>query len=280
MYADDCQIYASCDPNISGDIEATLSNMTNCIIDIKKWLSVNYLKLNDSKSEFFIAGSKFNLKHLDLDNFALTIGESNIKASPFIRNLGFYIDSNLSLTTHVDNLRKTILFHIRTLWRRFIDKETCHHAVRALVISRLDYCNSLFTILSAKDISRLQRLQNNAARLVYAVGRRTEAAPLLLELHWLPVRQRIVFKIVLYVFKAFNNLAPPYLAEQFSVYVPARALRSSMDTTRLVVPKTNLAIGDRSFAVCAARAWNDLSPHMRTVQSVEVFKKNLKTFLF
>ena len=57
-------------------------------------------------------------------------------------------------------------------------------------------------------------------------------------------------------------------------------LRSSMDTTRLVVPKTNLAIGDRSFAVCAARAWNDLSPHMRTVQSVEVFKKNLKTFLF
>ena len=185
-------------------------------------------------------------------------------------------------TTHVDNLRKTILFHIRTLWRirRFIDKETCHHAVRALVISRLDYCNSLFTILSAKDISRLQRLQNNAARLVYAVGRRTEAAPLLLELHWLPVRQRIVFKIVLYVFKAFNNLAPPYLAEQFSVYVPARALRSSMDTTRLVVPKTNLAIGDRSFAVCAARAWNDLSPHMRTVQSVEVFKKNLKTFLF
>ena len=94
------------------------------------------------------------------------------------------------------------------------------------------------------------------------------------------MRQRIVFKIVLYVFKAFNNLAPPYLAEQFSVYVPAPALRSSMDTTRLVVPKTNLAIGDRSFAVCAARAWNDLSPHMRTVQSVEVFKNNLKTFLF
>ena len=283
MYADDCQIYASCDPNISGDIEATLSNMTNCIIDIKKWLSVNYLKLNDSKSEFFLLQDQNSISNiLILITLHLPLVNQTSKHHHLLEILDFTLTQiYLSLLMLITSGRR-YCFHIRTLWRirRFIDKETCHHAVRALVISRLDYCNSLFTILSAKDISRLQRLQNNAARLVYAVGRRTEAAPLLLELHWLPVRQRIVFKIVLYVFKAFNNLAPPYLAEQFSVYVPARALPSSMDTTRLVVPKTNLAIGDRSFAVCAARAWNDLSPHMRTVQSVEVFKKNLKTFLF
>ena len=231
---------------------------------------------------FLLPDQTIILDILILKHIALTIGESNIKVSSFIKNLGIYIDSNISLTAHVDSLRKTILFHIRNLWRirRFIDQETCHHAVRALVISRLDYCNSLFTVLSAKDISRLQRLQNSAARLVYAVDRRTEAAPLLIDLHWLPVKQRIIFKIVLYVFKAFNNLAPSYLSEQFSVYVPARALRSSMDKNRLVVPKTNLAIGDRGFTVSAAKAWNNLSVHMRTAQSVEVFKKNLKTHLF
>ena len=72
------------------------------------------------------------------------------------------------LAPHVDNLRKIILFHIIN---RIIDTETCHHAVRALVTSRLDYCNAAFTLLSAKDITRLQRLQNRAARLVFAKGR-------------------------------------------------------------------------------------------------------------
>ena len=156
------------------------------------------------------------------------IGNSNVKVSPVIRNLGCFLDTQISLTAHVDNLRKTILFHIRNLWRirRFIDKETCHHSVQALITSRLDYCNAVFTLLSSKDITRLQRLQNSAARLVFAVGRRIEAQPLLRALHWLPVKQRIVFKVLLYVCKAFNNLGPPYIAEQFTTYVPSRALRS------------------------------------------------------
>ena len=207
---------------------------------------------------------------------------SSIKLSPVIRNLGCFLDSNMSLTAHVNNLRKTILFHIRNLWRirRFIDKETCHHAVRALVTSRLDYCNALFTLLSAKDISRLQRLQNSAARLVFALGKRVDATPLIRTLHWLPVKQRIVYKVVLYIFKALNNLAPPYLTEQFSVYVPARSLRSAMDTNRLVVPRSNLTIGDRSFKIAAAKAWNSLPIHLRTAQSMETFKCNLKTYLF
>ena len=179
------------------------------------------------------------------------IGNSNVKVSPVIRNLGCFLDTQISLTAHVDNLRKTILFHIRNLWRirRFIDKETCHHSVQALITSRLDYCNAVFTLLSSKDITRLQRLQNSAARLVFAVGRRIEAQPLLRALHWLPVKQRIVFKVLLYVCKALNNLGPPYIAEQFTTYVPSRALRSAMDTHRLVVPRSNLVIGDRCFTV-------------------------------
>lgn len=281
-YADDYQIYASFDPRIPGDMENTLTKVTECITEIRNWLSANYLKLNDSKSELFITGSYHNLKLLDLADIELAIGGSSIKLSPVIRNLGCFLDSNMSLTPHVNNLRKTILFHIRNLWRirRFIDKETCHHAVRALVTSRLDYCNALFTLLSAKDVSRLQRLQNSAARLVFAVGRRVDATPLIQTLHWLPVQKRIVYKVVLYIFKALNNLAPPYLAEQFSVYVPARSLRSAMDTNRLVVPRSNLTIGDRSFKVTAAKAWNSLPIHLRTAQSTETFKSNLKTYLF
>lgn len=281
-YADDLQIYASFDPRIPGDMEKTVTNITECIVEIRKWLSANYLKLNDSKSEFFITGSYHSLKQVDTSRIELAIGDSKIKISPVIRNLGCFLDSNMSLTAHIDNLRKSILFHVRNLWRirRFIDEETCHHAVRALVTSRLDYCNALFTILSAKDIGRLQRLQNSAARLVFSVGRMTEAAPLLQTLHWLPIQQRITFKVLLYVFKAFNNLAPPYIAELFTVYIPSRCLRSAMDKHRLVVPRSHLLIGDRAFVVAAAKAWNSLPLFIRTSNSIQSFKCNLKTHLF
>ena len=96
----------------------------------------------------------------------------------------------------------SVLFHIRNLWRirKFIDTATCHHAARALVLPRIDYCNALFTCLSAKNTSRLQRLQNSGARVVFAVGRRTEAESLLRTLHWLPVPQRVTFKILLYTY--------------------------------------------------------------------------------
>ena len=152
---------------------------------------------------------------------------------------------------------------------RFIHKETCHHSVGALITSRLDYCNAVFTLLSSKDINRLQRLQNCAARLVFAVGQRIEAQTLLQTLHWLPMQQRIVFKVLLYVNKQNQQTV-------CCLNVPPRALRSAMDINRLVVPRSNLVIGDHSFTVAAAKAWNSLPLSIRTANSVETFKSNLK----
>ncbi len=282
LYADDLQLYASFDPRIPGDLEHTLDRFTQCIAEIRSCLSANYLKLNDSKTEFFIAGADNKLKLLNLSNIELLIGNSKIKLSPVIRNLGCFMDSNLSLTSHVDNLRKSILFHIRNLWRirPFINKDTCHHSVRALVTSRLDYCNALFTLLSVNNVQRLQRLQNSAARLVFGVGRRVEADPLIRSLHWLTVDKRIIFKILMYVYKVLNNLAPRYLSEQFKLYVPARPLRSANDTTRLIIPRTNLRIGDRRFNTTASASWNSLPASIRCAPSLDSFKSQLKTHLF
>ena len=112
---DDCQIYASFDHRVPDDMENTLAKITECIVEIRRWLSANYLKLNESKSGlffFFIAGSNYNLKHIDMDNIGLTIGNSNVKILPVICNLGCFLNSHMSLTAHIDNLRKTILFHI------------------------------------------------------------------------------------------------------------------------------------------------------------------------
>ena len=91
----------------------------------------------------------------------------------------------MTLSSHVNYLRRSMNFQLRNLWRirQFIDQDSYHHTVRALITSRVYYCNGLFTTLFAKELTRLQRLQNNAARLIFAVGRRTEATNLLDTLH-------------------------------------------------------------------------------------------------
>ena len=153
-------------------------------------------------------------------------------------------------------------------------------AVRALILSRLDYCNALFLQLSAKDISRLQRLQNSAARVIFAVGRRVEAHPLVSSLHWLSIDKRISFKILLYIYKSFNSLAPKYISNKLTPYIPQRTLRSSNDTTRLLADRSISVAGDRRFPVAGVKRWNSLPIEIRLSPSVTLFKQRRKTYLF
>jgi len=117
-----------------------------------------------------------------------------------------------------------------------------------------------------------------AARLVTSTGRREHITPVLRQLHWLPVRQRVEFKLALLIHKSLLGQLPPYLADDCQLITDSgrRTLRSS-DTATFVVPPTYSTFGDRSFAVAGARIWNSL----RSADlSTERFKRALKTFLF
>ena len=105
----------------------------------------------------------------------------------------------MTMASHITNVSRTIIFHLRNISRirRYIDKDTCHHAVRSLILSRIDYCNGLLSSLPKSYTLRLQRLQNWAARLVCTVNKQQDPKALLKSLHWLPVKQRISFKLLL-----------------------------------------------------------------------------------
>jgi hypothetical protein len=281
IYADDTQLYVSYNPRILGDREAALARLTKCIAAIKAWMLENKLCLNDSKTEYFIVVSQRQANSIERAD--LRIGESVIAPSVSIRNLGVVFDPSLKMDLHVSAICRTVNFHLRNISRirRFIDQNTCAHAVRSLVLSRLDYGNSLLGGISKFNVQRLQRLQNRAARLVYCVNRRTSASPLLCDLHWLPVQQRIDFKTLLHVYKCVQKVAPSYLQELIFSFQPGRAgLRSSKDTTRLVVPRTKRVIGECAFSVIGPRLWNKLPTEIRLAPSVQLFKKLLKTYLF
>ena len=133
--------------------------------------------------------------------------------------------------------------------------------------------------LSQSVIDRLQYVQNCAARLVTRTRSLEHITPVLRRLHWLPVRQRITYKILLLTYKALNGMAPKYIAGLLQPYTPTRQLRSSKNL--LVTPKSNLKFyGDRSFQVAAPRFWNSLTDDIRSIQILDVFKNKIITLLF
>ncbi|XP_011672413.2 uncharacterized protein LOC105442203 [Strongylocentrotus purpuratus] len=132
-----------------------------------------------------------------------------------------------------------------------MSKQTKEQIIHALVTSRLDCCNALLVGVPSSAFSRLQRVHHNAARVLTKTGKYARISHILRQLHWLPVKRSIVFKICLTTFKFLHGQAPQYLSEMVSVTQSVRSLRSS-EATRLVVPMTRtVTYGDRTFTKVA-----------------------------
>jgi hypothetical protein len=279
MYADDIQIYLTCDPSKPGEIVNTLSKLSQCINEVQQWMLVNKLKLNQDKTEFIIIASSHH--HHLLQNTDLLLDNDTIRPSSSVRNLGVVFDKCMSMTDHVTAISKSVNYHLRNLnkIRRYIDTDTCHAAVRSLVSSRLDYCNSLLNGITVKNMNRLQCLQNKAARLVFMLPKRTHTSPLLRELHWLRIPQRVQYKTLTLVYKAIHDEAPKYISDMLHVRESSYNFRSSC-RIMFNVPLTKKRVGDSAFNYIAPKLWNSIPHMLANLASRNQFKKKLKTHLF
>ena len=201
-YADDTQLYLSFKPDNEASQLAALVAMEACIEDIRRWMIHDKLMLNDDKTEFLLIGTRQQLEKIQIDN--LSIGDSAVPASNLARNLVSWFDNNMTMVTHITKTCKSAFYWLHNLnrIRKYLNKHDTETLLRALLTSRLDYCNSLLYGLPNTQLSKLQRVQNAAARLAYRAPRFCHISPLLFQLHWLPIRFRIDFKIILLCFKA------------------------------------------------------------------------------
>ena len=153
--------------------------------------------------------------------------------------------------------------------------------VHAFVSSRPDYCNALLYGVADGLYRRLQSVQNAAVRLESWPRRRGHIRPTLQRLHWLPLRQLVLFRIAVLVYQCLNGLAPSYLADDCQLVsdVRPRQLRSS-DSVTCAVRRTRTTYGDRCFAVAGPQVWNSLPAELRQSDSLGQFKRRLKTHLF
>ena len=277
VYADDTQLYITFKSS-QEPADSCITTLEKCIQEIRSWMRQNFLKLNDEKTEFLLFGSRQQLSKVSLP--FITIGDSQITTSSQARNLGVIFDSTMTLKPHISNIVRVSSFHIRNISRirKYLNQSAAEQIIHAFVTSRLDNGNALFYGLPQNQISRLQHIQNTAARVVTLSRKSCHITPILKELHWLPVSQRIVFKLMLIVHKSVNNIAPIYISELLKVYTPSRNLRSS-NMSLLNEPTSKRTWGDRSFSVAAPRLWNHLPTKLKSCHSITRFKSLLKTHL-
>ena len=209
LYADDTQLYMSFSPNY---FSSNITHLEGTISSINDWMSANFLSLNPDKTEFLLIGHPKQLSKLDHPTLSLP---DNVILSPAksARNLGVIFDSNLSFTDHISAISKSCLYHIRDLKRirSTIDQSTARIIATALIHSKLDYCNSLLLNLPASHLNRLQLVLNSAARAVTRTSKFRHISPILKDLHWLKINERVHYKVLSLTYKILSTNQPSYL---------------------------------------------------------------------
>ena len=239
------------------------------------------MKLNENKTEIMLAGNPRTLK--DLPRAEIMINNEIIQSSDKVKNLGVLLESDFSMTAQINNLRKSMYFQLQKISsvRPFLTQSAAQTLITTLVLSKLDYCNAILSGVTMENVSKLQTVQNHAAKLILRRKKSDHVTPILKELHWLPVDARISYKTALLCYKCLNDAAPEYLKDFLDIYTPSRPLRSSSDHLILKKTLTNYkSYGERSFLFSGPNVWNSLPFSIRNAPNVNIFKKRLKHHLF
>ena len=243
------------------------------IEQITKWMATYFLKVNPSKTEIILF-SPSSMKSVPKIQ-GIFVNDGCIRFSDSVRLLGVQFDCNLNFDNHVTKLVSECWYHIRNIQkiRRYLTTDELKKLVHAVISSKIDYCNSILYGVKASTISKLQTVQNEAAKVICRPRPgSTISDQAFEELHWLKIKERIVFKMLLLVHKFFVGKAAHYFVDYLLVKCPAKRLlyTNFMDTVS----------GRRSFYYASPRLWNHLPEKTRLEDDAEKFKKLLKSALF
>ena len=272
-YADDHQILKSFKPSAQGVL--LTDELNNCFLETKRWMNRFYLQMNDLKTQIIVFGSSKVLNQIQISGVNFDNGTS-VRFINTVKNLGFHMDSSLTLQPQMVELKKKCFRMLRNICkiRYLLNEDQLKKVVNSLVVSCLDYCNGLYYGATDRVLGQLQLIQNACAKAITGKYKYDHLDGDLSKLHWLNIRKRIVFKICLLSYKAINGLAPVYLQELFSYSHHGHS-------PKLIIPCYNLErYGKRAFGNIGPRVMNRLPSKITEAVSVGAFKCSLKTYLF
>lgn len=280
-FADDHTLQCQFQPGTVHEDRAIVS-LQETLININEWMNLNRLKMNPDKTEYILFGSRQQLCKITSNGIIAV--DKFVARSECIKYLGALLDMTLSFEEHVNHKCKIASWNLQKLrkLRPYMDSETCKRIVQSLVISHLDYANCLLVNITKKQLNKLQRVQNRAAKMVLNRSKFESATRARFDLHWLPIPERIEFKILMIVYKCVNGMGPDYLMKLFvKDEQKYKTRRSGIDNCNLQLPFTKRkTFADRAISVAGPKMWNKLPLAIRKNVTVEGFKKDLKTYLF
>jgi len=242
----------------------------------------NRLKLNADETQVIWVGTRQQLDKIQITE--LQLQSANVPFAETVSDLGVVVDSQLNMSALVSAVSRSCLFQLRQLRtvRHSLSMDATKTLASAFISSRLDYCNSLLAGATSGLRTKLQFVQYAAARFVTMSLKFDIITPELRDLHWLPVRRRITFKVTTLVYKCLHGFVPPYLAEDCVLVasLSGRQHLRSADTCKLFVSKTLTNYGSWSFAVSEPNSWNNLPAELRLTDTLTTYRRKLKTYLF
>ena len=271
-FADDHQLLKQF--AISLKLTALGDDIRNCLSVMADWMTEFFLCLNQSKTKILVVAppavrSEIIISGVILENSCIRFVES-------AKNLGFVIDSVLNFEDQINKVVKACFLTIRQLWKvkTYLTQQHLQVLVSSKIFSQLDYCNSLYYGLPVCTINKLQRVQNCAARLVWKskIPFNSSLDAIYNSLHWLRVRFRIIYKVVLIVHNCLHDNAPSDVAAMIQY-------ADSKRTMKLRETRTLNSYGDRAFSHVGPKLWNLLPMKIREEDDVIQFKQQLKSFL-
>ena len=252
-------------------------------------MKVNRLKLNQDKTQFMWNSRKQMLEKISLEEIHARFPD--VKFLTLVNDLGVILDEGLEMNEQIGSICRSGFYHLRQIRgiRHSSSDAAARTAIQAFVMSKIDYCNSALLGLSQAKVNRVQHVMNAAARMLLKLPKFSHISTQMKnELHWLPVQERIQFKVILTTWRCITGCAPDYLQELcilLSGITGRRQLRSSISSRYLLeAPKVRtVTMQRRAFAYAGLAFWNAVPESLRSTVlaiSLDVLKKQLKTILF
>ena len=278
LYADDTQIYMCLSVS---NAKESLEKLQHCLLGVSAWMTGSKLKLNPSRTEFLLIGTKLQREKFLNNSPCLLLGQETNPSTSLKILLYYSTVAWISENTYPKHVGHASIISIISVtcveFEKSLSLDLAKQIAVALVSSKLDYCNSLFHNMPEKDIARLQRVQNCLARVVTNSPRFSRYVPILKRLHWLPVKFRNHFKICAITFRTLKENQPAYLADLLVRPKCSKYLRST-NSNRFVVPR--IKTGSRAFSISGPVLWNALPVPIRNAKTILTFRKLLKSHLF
>ena len=245
---------------------------------VAEWCCKNSILINPEKTKFLLVGMRQLLNSLS-DDMSLIFLNKTIVPDTSISDLGIILDCNLTYNEHITQLSSECMAKLCQINRvkHCFDRKTLIYIICAVVMSKLYYCSTVWSNTSSSNIKKLQAVQNFACRIIVDGKKFDHITPILKEIGWLPVKEHLLFKDLVMIYKCINGLAPIYLCDLF---LKRKELnnRATRNNEALHIPLFSTATGQRSFRYRAVGLWNSLDNKLKKLP-LATFEIKLKEFL-